>query len=73
MLRRLFTTISKKDFSKIALNNPEFNQHEINSWINRFKNHSFNNNNNNDYLKKQNNLKFSKKQQEQLFNLKYVK
>lgn len=72
MLRRLFTTISKKDFSKIALNNPEFNQHELNSWINRFKNHSFNNNNN-DYLKKQNNLKFSKKQQEQLFNLKYIK
>ena len=67
MLRRLFTTISKKDFSKIALNNPEFNQHEIISWINRCQNHSLDN----DYLKKQNN--FSKKQQEQLFNLKYIK
>ena len=62
MLRRLFTTISKKDFSKIALNNPEFNQHEIISWINRSLD--------NDYLKKQNNLKSSKKQQEQLFKLK---
>lgn len=61
MLRRLFTTISKKDFSKIALNNPEFNQHEIISWINRSHNHSLDN----DYLKKQNNLKFSKKQQQQ--------
>lgn len=69
MLRRLFTTISKKDFSKIALNNPEFNQHEIISWINRSQNHSLDN----DYLKKQNNLKSSKKQQEQLFNLKYIK
>ena len=69
MLRRLFTTISKKDFSKIALNNPEFNQHEIISWINRSQNHSLDN----DYLKKQNNLKSSKKQQEQLFNQKYIK
>lgn len=68
MLRRLFTTISKKDFSKIALNNPEFNQHEIISWINRSQNHSLDN----DYLKKQNNLKSSKKQQEQLFNQKYI-
>lgn len=40
MIRRLFTTISKKDFPKIALNNPEFNQHELNSWINR--NHKIN-------------------------------
>ena len=69
MLRRLFTTISKKDFSKIALNNPEFNQHEIISWINRSQNHSLDN----DYLKKQNNLKFSKKQQQQHFNMKYQK
>ena len=35
MIRRLFTTISKKDFPKVALNNPEFNQHELNSWINK--------------------------------------
>ena len=35
IIKRFFS-VSKKDFVKIALNNPEFTQNELNKWIEKY-------------------------------------
>ncbi len=68
MIKRFFS-VSKKDFVKIALNNPEFTQNELNKWIEKYSaNKNIHTNNNNKYY---NNVsKLSTLEQKKLYELK---